>query len=231
MDRPSDTAAVIVEPVLGEGGYVAAPVGFLPGLRALCDKHGLLLILDEVQTGYGRTGRMWAHQHEGVNPDVLVMAKGMASGLPLSAISSRAELTKHVPAGAMGGTYAANPVACAAALATLDVFAEEGIVENAAARGEQLLSGLRAIAAAHPAWVREVRGLGCMVGLELQPPPSAPAGCAARLQRACRERGLLLLTASVFETLRFIPPLTVSAIEIDQALAVVGEALREVAAA
>ena len=230
QSAPADTAAVIVEPVLGEGGYVAAPPGFLPGLRALCDTHGLLLILDEVQTGYGRTGRMWAHQHEGVTPDVLVMAKGMASGLPLSAISSRAELTKHVPAGAMGGTYAANPVACAAALATLDVFAEEGVVVNAAARGAQLLSGLRAIAATHPAWVRDVRGLGCMVGLELHPPRSlgTPAGCAARLQRACRERGLLLLTASVFETLRFIPPLTVSAAEIDDALTVVGDALQEV---
>ena len=227
---PSDTAAVIVEPVLGEGGYVPPPRGWLQGLRALCDAHGLLLVFDEVQSGFGRTGKLWAHQHaEGVEPDVLVMAKGIASGLPLSAISSRAELTRAVPPGAMGGTYAANPVACAAALATLDVFEEEDLVGNAAARGEQLLGGLRALVAEHDDGVlKEARGVGLMVGLEFG--RDAPAGTAAALSRACRRRGLLLLTTSVFETLRFIPPLNVSAAEVDTALSIVGNALREVVA-
>ena len=229
QSAPADTAAVIVEPVLGEGGYVPPPRGWLRGLRELCDQHGLLLVFDEVQSGFGRTGRLWAHQHEeGVEPDVLVMAKGIASGLPLSAISSRAELTRTVPPGAMGGTYAANPVACAAALATLDVFEEEKLVENAAARGEQLLAGLRTLVAEHDGWLKEARGVGLMVGLEFG--PGAPAGTSAALSRACRRRGLLLLTTSVFETLRFIPPLNVSAGEVDAALSIVGDALREVVA-
>ena len=213
---PRDTAAVLLEPVLGEGGYVPAPPGLLEGLQALCARHGMLLMLDEVQTGFGRTGKMFAHEHyDGVEPDVLIMAKGIASGLPLSLISSRAELTQHSPAGTMGGTYAGNAVACAAALATLDVFDDERLLENARARGDQLVGRLAALAAARADVVRDVRGLGLMVGVELDP---ARRGAAAALARACAAEGLLLLSTSAFECVRFIPPLVVSEAEIDDAM-------------
>ena len=219
---PADTAALIIEPVLGEGGYVPAPAAFLAGLRERCDAHGILLILDEVQCGVGRTGRMWAHEHSGVTPDILVMAKGIGSGLPLSAVSTTAAIAGRTLPGTLGGTYAGNAVACAAALATLDVLAEERLVENAAARGDQLLDGLRALQARHPDLIRDVRGVGLMIGLELD----APAGAAAALSRRCAaEQKLLLLPTSVFEVVRMIPPLTVSEEECDDALARLGAAL------
>jgi 4-aminobutyrate aminotransferase len=146
MTSPDDTAAFLVEPVLGEGGYVPASAEFLEGLRERADRYGIVLVMDEVQTGWGRTGRFWGHQHFGVTPDVLITATGIASGFPLSAIAASGELMAKAWPGSQGGTYGANAVACAAALATLDVIREEHLVENAADRGEQLRAGLRQVA-------------------------------------------------------------------------------------
>lgn len=210
---PQDTCAMIIEPVLGEGGYVVAPAPFLHGLRQRCDAHGIKLVFDEVQTGFGRTGRMFALQHSGVDPDILVMAKGIANGLPIAAISSRSDLSAFCPPGTMGGTYAGNPVAAAAALATLDVFATEPILENAQARGKQLVSALLRLQDKYPNVIKDVRGLGLMVGLELH---NVPYNTARDLSLKCAEEGLLILNAGSFETMRFIPPLTISAEEIDE---------------
>ena len=163
QSAPAETAAFIVEPVLGEGGYVPANTEFLAGLRERADRHGILLIIDEVQTGFGRTGRFWGHDHFDVTPDILVTAKGLASGFPLSAIAASRELMSRAWPGSQGGTYGGNAVACAAALATLDVIVDEGLVGNAAARGAELADGLRKVAA-DGVGIDDVRGLGLMVG-------------------------------------------------------------------
>lgn len=160
VSAPQDTAAIMLEPILGEGGYLPPPPGFMKDLRALCDEHGMLLIADEVQSGVGRTGRMWAIEHEGVTPDILVFAKGIASGIPLSGIATRGGMMKKSPSGSMGGTYGANAVAAAAACATLDAIVEEGMLANATARGTQLQAGLRRLSAKHPGLVMDVRGRG-----------------------------------------------------------------------
>ena len=159
-------AAIVIEPVLGEGGYIVPPPGFLPRLREITRQHGILLIADEVQTGFGRTGEIFAVRHWDVEPDILVMAKGIASGLPLSGIIARKELIESWSPGTHGGTYGGNVVACAAALATLDVIQEERLVERAAERGAQMLDGLRRIATGR-AGIGDVRGLGLMLALAL----------------------------------------------------------------
>lgn len=191
---PSDTAAILVEPILGEGGYVLPPAGFMKRLRQLCDKHGMLLISDEVQSGCGRTGAMWAIEHEDVEADMIVFAKGIASGMPLSGIAARGEYMKKSPPGSMGGTYGANAVSAAAACATLDALYEEKMFENATARGKQLQDGLRALAAKYPGTVQDVRGRGCMVGLEFDAAKTG-AGFAGAVTTAAMDEGLLLLTA------------------------------------
>ena len=162
---PSQVAAILIEPVQGEGGYYPAPVAFLQGLRALCDEHGILLIADEVQSGYGRTGAMWAFEHAGIVPDVVCVAKAIANGLPLSAIVTRTELARQWGRGAHGTTYGGNPVACAAGLAVLETIRDEGLVENARARGVELAGGLRELMADHPG-IGDVRGPGLMIGVE-----------------------------------------------------------------
>ena len=228
--RPDRVAAFLVEPVLGEGGYVVPPPGFLPRLREIASREGILLIADEVQTGFGRTGRLFAIEHWSVAPDILVMAKGIASGLPLSGILARRELLERWAPGAHGGTYGGNVVACAAALATLEVIEREGLVANAAERGGQLLEGLRAAARGHPA-VGDVRGLGCMVALELVRPGEGdgrtPDPAAARaLIGAALDGGLIVLSAGSFgQVVRIIPPLVTSAEEVDVALAILSGAL------
>jgi 4-aminobutyrate aminotransferase len=227
---PDRIAAMIVEPVIGEGGYIVPPPGFLPRLRELTRRNGILLIADEVQTGFGRTGALFAVQHWDVEPDILVMAKGIASGLPLSGILARAELMARLGPGSHGGTYGGNVVACAAALATLDVIEEEGLVANARDRGAQLLSGLRTIAVGHRG-VGDVRGLGLMVALELVKPDEGDGrvpdpDLAKRIQHACFDRGLLVLTAGTYvNVIRIIPPLVTTADEVDGALAILAEAL------
>jgi 4-aminobutyrate aminotransferase len=227
---PERVAAIIVEPVIGEGGYIVPPPGFLPRLREITRQHGMLLIADEVQTGFGRTGELFAVRHWDVEPDILVMAKGIASGLPLSGIVARRELMERFPPGSHGGTYGGNVVACAAALATLDVIEEEGLVANARDRGRQLLDGLRAAVAGRPA-VGDVRGLGLMVALELVRPGEGDGrapdpALTKRIQQACFDRGLLLLTAGTYvNVIRIIPPLVTTAGEIDTALTTLTEAL------
>jgi len=217
---PSEVAAMIIEPVLGEGGYVQAPPAFLEGLREICNDHGILLIVDEVQTGFGRTGSLFATT---VEPDILVMAKGLASGFPLSAIATRAELADQQDPGTMGGTYAANAVSCAAALATQHVIHGEGLIDNAKKMGAYLKNGLKELQTKSPDLVREVRGPGCMVGVELQ--PTVAPNASKVVSQACFDRGMLLLPASVFPTLRFIPPLNVSKDEIDLGLDIFEDAL------
>ena len=229
---PDDVAAFVVEPVLGEGGYVVPPDGFLPALRELADRHGILLIVDEVQTGFGRTGRFFATEWTDVAPDVVIMAKGIASGLPLSGILARRPLLDSFAPGSHGGTYGGNAVACAAALATLDVIEDEGLVANAIRQGERLLSGLRAAAAGH-ACVAEVRGRGLMVGLELAEPETLRprADLVKGILKGALDRRLLLLSCGTRgQVVRVIPPLVTTDDEIDLAVRVIGETLGEVGA-
>lgn len=235
MIYPEKVAAIIVEPVMGEGGYLVPPPDFLPRLRELTRKHGILLIADEVQTGFGRTGEIFAVRHWDVEPDILVMAKGIASGLPLSGIIARREIMDKWPVSSHGGTYGGNVVSCAAANATLDVIESEDLVANARARGDQFLAGLRALAARHPA-IGDVRGLGLMVALEFVKPGEGDgrvpdSALTKRVQAACFNRKLMLLTAGTnVNVVRIIPPLVTTEAEVDQALAIIGEALVEAGA-
>jgi len=228
---PKDTAAFIVEPVLGEGGYIPAPPEFLEGLRERADRHGILLITDEVQTGVGRTGRFWGHQHSSIVPDILITAKGLASGFPLSGIAASAELMGKAWPGSQGGTYGGNAVAAAAALATLDVVRDENLVANAEEQGARLREGLRKVAAEHPV-IGEVRGLGLMVGNEFTTPDGAPdAATAGRAHKAAAEKGLLLLTCGPHgNVVRMIPPLIVESGQVDEAVALWSEAVSEAVA-
>jgi 4-aminobutyrate aminotransferase len=217
---PQETAAVLIEPVLGEGGYVVPPPGFLEGVRKICDEHGILLIADEVQSGFGRTGRWFAYQHFGVEPDIMVIAKGVASGLPLAGVIARMDLMEHWAPGSEGGTYGGNALACAAAVATIRVLREEGLVENAQARGVQLMSGLRHLQEQYPR-IGDVRGLGLMVGVEFTDEQGQPDKSTAKaLQKACLEERLLLLTCGTWDnTIRFIPPLVATSEQINDGLA------------
>ena len=223
----SDVAAFIVEPVLGEGGYVPTPARFLQGLRERADKHGILLIADEVQTGYGRTGKFWGHQHvDGLTPDIIVTAKGLASGFPLSAIAAPKALMEKAWPGSQGGTYGGNAVACAAALAVLEVIAEEGLVENARVQGEKLVAGVRDSAQGIAA-IGDIRGRGLMVGIEFVDASGNPDGAtAAKVHAAAAEQGLLLLTCGVSgNVVRMIPPLVVTGEQVDEGLALWTKAL------
>jgi len=224
---PEDVAAFLVEPVLGEGGYVVPPDGFLPALRELADRHGILLIVDEVQSGYGRTGRFFATEWSGVRPDIVVMAKGIASGMPLSGILAPRDLLAKFPPGAHGGTYGGNAVSCAAALATLDVFEDEGLVARAESLGHRLLSGLRDAATGH-SHVAEVRGRGLMVGIEFADPDTLaprPELAKAVITEALAHRLLLLTCGTWGQVVRIIPPLVTTEQEIDQSVSIVAEAL------
>ncbi len=223
----SDVAAFIVEPVLGEGGYVPTPSRFLQGLRERADKHGILLIADEVQTGYGRTGRFWGHQHvDGLTPDIIVTAKGLASGFPLSAIAAPTALMDPGLARLAGRHLRRQRRACAAALAVLDVIDEEGLVENARVQGEKLLAGVRQSAEGIRA-IGDVRGLGLMVGIEFVDGEGKPDGAtAAKVHAAAAEQGLLLLTCGVSgNVVRMIPPLVVTGEQVDEGLALWTKAL------
>ncbi|MFC4563756.1 aspartate aminotransferase family protein [Nocardiopsis mangrovi] len=228
VSSPKDTAAIFIEPVLGEGGYVPVPAPFMRGLRERADQHGILLVADEVQTGFGRTGRFWGHDHSGVRPDIVITAKGLASGFPLSAIAAPHALMEKAWPGSQGGTYGGNAVSCAAALATLDVIQEEGLVDNAARMGERLTAGLREVADAHPG-IGDVRGLGLMVASEFTAADGSPdPETAARAHKAASDKGLLLLTCGPHgNVVRMIPPLIVTADQIDAATAIWTEAVKE----
>jgi 4-aminobutyrate aminotransferase len=219
----NEVAAIIVEPIQGEGGYIVPEEGFMPALRELCDKHGILLIADEIQSGVGRTGTMWAVDQWDVKPDILLTAKGIASGMPIAAMVARADLLEKWSAGAHGSTYGGNPVACAAALATLDLI-EGGLIHNARVRGEQAMAGLEPIQARSAGIVTDVRGRGLMIGIEFD-----TADHAEEVQWACFQRGLLVLECGK-SSVRMSPALTVSADEMATALRIFGEAVDEVAA-
>jgi 4-aminobutyrate aminotransferase len=228
---PSAVGSILIEAVQGEGGYTPAPPAFLRELRAFCDEHGILLIADEVQCGYGRTGRMWAFEHAGIVPDVVVLAKAVANGLPLSAIVSSKALQERWGRGAHGSTYGGNPVACAAGIAVLETIESEGLVANAEARGAELRAGLGRIAAEDDR-IGDVRGPGLMIGVEFvrdrstrEPDGSLPD----RLIAACADAGLLVLSCGSFhEVVRWIPPLDVTAAEISEGVEIFGEALASI---
>ncbi|MGY6658470.1 aspartate aminotransferase family protein [Amycolatopsis sp. TRM77291] len=221
---PNETAAFFIEPVLGEGGYVPANTEFLAGLRERADKHGILLVMDEIQTGFGRTGRFWGHEHFGVRPDIVLIAKGLASGFPISGIAAPEELMAKALPGSQGGTYGGNAVACAAAIATLEVIQQEGLVENAAERGRQLLEGVRVIADKSPS-IGDVRGLGLLVGSEFTTPDGEPDTAKAQAaQKAASSNGLLLLTCGAYmNVVRMVPPLIVDSAQVDEALRIWGD--------
>ena len=210
---PARVAAIIIEPVQGEGGFYVAPPELLRGLRSLCDRHGIVLIADEIQSGIARTGRLFAIEHAGVEPDLMTVAKSIAGGLPLSAVVGKAELMDASPPGGLGGTYAGSPVACAAALAVLDVISEERLIERAQQLGAKLMTRLKALQARFAA-IGEVRGLGAMVAIELVQNGSAEqpdADLARALVQAAARHGLIILSCGVYgNVIRFLTPLTIS---------------------
>ncbi|WRT64907.1 4-aminobutyrate transaminase [Kwoniella shivajii] len=243
---PEDTAAIFLEPVVGEGGYIPAPPAYIRHLRDLCDKHGILLVIDEIQTGFCRTGKTFAIEHSGVKPDIMVFAKGFANGMPISGIVTSSDIMKVMAPGSLGGTYSGNVVACAAALATTRYMRTHDILGNVQARSEQIFKGLREIHAdtENGGWmIEEVRGQGLMIAMEFKDPNSKltrshsrgdiklPANLNKLVQDACYDRGLLVLTTSIYPVLRLIPALILSEEEVDEMLSTMKEAVKEVAKA
>lgn len=227
---PHDVAAILIEPVLGEGGYVPPPASFLKGLREICDRTGILLIFDEVQSGFGRTGKWFAQDHYGVVPDIMTVAKGIASGMPLSGVFSRLDLMKKWPTGSHGGTYGGNAVAMAAGLATIRAMKEERMLENATARGIQLQTGLRKLQEEYPQ-IGDVRGLGLMIGSEFEVDGQYKKAkdLVKKVIHAAEERGLLLLSCGTYDsTIRWIPPLNVTESLVSDALTIFEESLKQV---
>jgi acetylornithine/N-succinyldiaminopimelate aminotransferase len=218
MERAVDnrTAAILVEPIQGEGGVYVPDDGYLPGLRKLCDEAGVLLILDEIQTGVARTGRLWCYEHAGIEPDIMTLAKALANGVPIGATLCREEVASVLTPGTHGSTFGGTPFVCSVALATLTAILEDKIAERAAARGRQLMDGLRTLATRRPT-IREVRGRGLLIGAELDRP-------VAPVVDACREAGLLVLSAGE-RVLRLAPPLIVEAADCARALEIVDGAL------
>jgi 4-aminobutyrate aminotransferase len=216
---PNDTAAFLIEPALGDGGYLPTPPAFLEGLRERADRHGIQLIFDEVQAGVGRMGKFWGHQYSTATPDIIVTAKGIASGFPISAIAASTETMSKGWPGSQGGTYGGNAVSAAAGVATLDVVREEGLVENSRVRGEQLQTGLKEIQARFPV-IGDVRGLGLMQGIEFTAEDGSPdAATASAVQQATTAQGLLSLTCGPSgNVVRLIPALVVTAEEISTGL-------------
>jgi 4-aminobutyrate aminotransferase len=224
---PHETAAILVEPVLGEGGYVVPPRSFMQGLRQIASEHGILLIADEIQSGFGRTGQWFAFQHFDLSPDIMVIAKGLASGLPLSGVLAPLSLMSKWTPGSHGGTYGGNAVSAAAAVATIQTIREEKLLENARVRGAQLLEGLRSLQTDH-AKIGEVRGLGLMIGVEFRDADGNPDKITAKaIQKSCFEQRLLLLTCGPWDnTIRWIPPLIVSEEQVESGLRIFERALQ-----
>jgi len=224
---PDNIAAMIIEPVQGEGGFIVPPREFLPGLKEICEEHGIVFIADEVQTGFARTGRMFAVEHSEVVPDLMTLAKGIASGLPLSAVVGRAEIMDAAPPGRIGGTFGGNPVSCAAGLATLKVMDEQDLPARAAAVGATLTTRLRTLQERIPQ-IGDVRSLGAMVAIELVTDPATkePAKEATgRIIQECFKRGLLVMGAGIFSNvIRFLPPLVISEEQLDAAMDIFAEA-------
>ncbi len=227
---PQETAAILIEPVLGEGGYVVPAAGFLSSLRELCDKHGIMLIIDEIQSGFGRTGKWFAQEHFNVTPDIMTIAKGIASGLPLSGVISRLELMKKWQTGTHGGTYGGNAIACAAGVATIQAMHDENMPENARVRGQQLTGQLLRAQLDFPV-IGDVRGLGLMIGVEFQSADRKPDKATTKaVVQACFDRKLMLLTCGTYDNvIRLIPPLVVTEKQIDEAADIFVDSLRSVA--
>ena len=228
---PESVAAIVMEPVLGEGGFVVAPAEFVEGIRKLCDEHGIVFVVDEVQTGYGRTGRMWAIQHYDVEPDLMIVAKSIAGGLPLSGVIGKAEIMDAPEDSAIGGTYVGNPVAQAAALAVLDVFNEEHLVERAGAIGDTIRSRMEAWQERWDA-IGDVRGLGAMLAIELvldRDTKEPDADRASAVVDEAAQNGLLLIKSGVYgNCIRVLTPLVVTDAELEEALGVWEQALDKV---
>src|SRR5947199_688567 len=224
-------AAIVIEPVQGEGGFVVAPKEYLAGVRRLCDEHGIVLVVDEVQTGFGRTGTMFATEHYDVEPDLMTVAKSIAAGLPLSGVIGKAEIMDAPADSAIGGTYVGNPVAQAAALAVLDVFEEEGVCDRAAQIGETIRARMESWQERWPE-IGDVRGLGAMLAIELVSEPASKepdADTATAIVEAAAERGLLLLKSGIYSNcIRVLAPLILTDAELEEALAVWEEALDSV---
>jgi len=225
---PQETAAMLIEPVLGEGGYVVPPASFLRGVREICDQHDILLIADEIQSGLGRTGRWFACEHFDLRPDIVTVAKGLGSGLPISGVFSRMELMKKWEPGTHGGTFGGNIVSAAAGVATIQAIREENMLENARLRGGQLVSGLRHLQEQFPV-IGDVRGLGLMVGVEFRDAQGRPDKSTAKeVIHACLDHKLMLLTCGPWDnTIRFIPPLVVSQEQVKDGLEIFSAALQE----
>lgn len=232
--EPSRVAAILVEPVQGEGGFYVAPPEFLRSLRTLCDNHGIVLIADEIQSGFARTGRLFAFEHAGVEPDLMTVAKSIAGGVPLSGVIGKAQIIDAPPAGGLGGTYAGSPLACAAALAVLDVIEEEHLVERARVLGAQLITRLKALQAKFPA-IGEVRGLGSMVAIELVKNRRADqpdADLTRALVHAAAARGLVILSCGVYaNVIRILAPLTIEEALLNEGLDLLEAAFADVSGA
>ncbi len=226
--EPQRVAAIIIEPVQGEGGYQVAPAALLRQLRTLCDEHGILLIADEIQTGIGRTGRLFAMEHSGVEPDIITLAKGLGGGMPISAIVGRADVMDAADPGGLGGTYAGNPVACAAALAVLALMREEELPARSERLGGHLQSRLKQLAATHTC-IAEVRGQGLMVAIELCRGTEPAPELARSLVTEARLRGLLLLSCGTYgNVIRFMVPLTIEESVLDEGIEILADALAAV---
>jgi len=220
--KTKNIAGLIFEPILGEGGYLELSRAFIQGLRRLCSQYGALLIADEIQTGFGRTGKWFAVEHAGVSPDVICLAKGIASGFPLGAVAAPAEIMKNWSPGAHGGTYGGNPVCCAAALATFDIIQKQKLVQQAKTLGDYLKKKLVSLQKKYPA-IKEVRGTGLMLGIDFK--DSAPV---KKISNGCLEKGLILIPTGADGTvIRMIPPLTVTRAEIDKALKIFENAIQK----
>ncbi|PWJ42417.1 aspartate aminotransferase family protein [Sediminitomix flava] len=227
---PDETAAIIIEPILGEGGYIPAPAPFLQKLREICDEHGILLVMDEVQSGFGRTGKLFCFEHADIKPDIIVMAKGLGSGLPISGIASTQAIMDKWIAGTHGGTYGGgSAIASAAACATIDTIYAEGLIENAQERGEQLMQGLKELQEKYPV-IGDIRGKGLMVATEFTDAEGNPdAETTSKVLQACLQDRLLLLACGSYKNvLRWIPPLVVSKSQIEESLEVFEDALIKV---
>lgn len=225
---PDQVAAIIMEPIQGEGGYIIPPKVFIQKIREICDEHGILLIFDEVQTGFGRTGKMFAWEHYEIKPDILSIAKGMANGFPLSAIVAREEVMDQWPAGAHGGTYGGNPISCAASLAVIELL-KNGLITNAEVIGNYFINRLKELQRSYPT-IAEVRGLGLMIGMEFQTANGkADAKTVSMLKEKALEKGLLLLICGTEKNvIRFIPPTVITKEEVDKGMAIIVESLEEI---
>jgi 4-aminobutyrate aminotransferase len=222
---PEETAAIVIEPVLGEGGYLPAPVRFLKALREVCTHYGIMFVADEVQSGFGRTGKFWGFQHADLTPDIIIMAKGLGSGMPISGVASSQAIMSKWPTGSHGGTYGGGALAAATGVATVQTLVEEKLVENAAAMGERLMDGLTELQGRYPI-IGDVRGRGLMVASEFRRGRQPDKDFTKAVQKACIQRNLLLLTCGSYENvIRWIPPLVVNAAQIDEALTVFEDAL------